>query len=72
MRSDSLVKMANQISVSVPNQDLAVEQTVAHLTSFWAPAMIDALARHHAEQPDDVNATVANALAELRPEYSHG
>ncbi|MEI6360877.1 MAG: formate dehydrogenase subunit delta [Actinomycetes bacterium] len=72
MTVESLVKMANQIAVSVPDQGAAVEQTVTHLKSFWAPAMIDALARHRADHPDAVSPTVATALDILRPEYAHG
>ena len=69
---DSLVKMANQIAANVPDQSMAVDQTVTHLRSFWSPAMIDILARHARTEPDSVSATVHAALDILRPEYAHG
>jgi hypothetical protein len=72
MRIESLVKMANQIAASVPDQGVAVDQTVTHLRSFWSPAMIDILARHAQTEPESVSRTVHSALDILRPEYAHG
>jgi hypothetical protein len=72
MKTDSLVKMANQIAISVPDQGAAVDQTATHLRSFWTPAMIDTLADYRHQHPDSVNATVGSALDILRPEQAHG
>jgi hypothetical protein len=58
--------MANQISANVPDQRRAAEQTAAHLRSFWAPVMIDDLARLAHEQPDLVAPAVREALSALR------
>ena len=68
MRTASLVKMANQIAASVPDQAMAVDQTAAHLRMFWTPGMIDTLAEHVVDHPDSVTPTVRNAVGLLRPE----
>jgi hypothetical protein len=70
--TDSLVRMANQIALSVPDQALAAEQTAAHLKAFWTPSMIDELTREVARDPECVNSTVKQALADLRPEALNG
>ena len=72
MRVESLVKMANQIAISVPDQTAAVEQTATHLKSFWSPAMIQDLDSFRHEHPEAVNQTVGLALDSLRSEAAHG
>jgi len=67
MRTTTLVKMANQIAVSVPDQAAAIDQTAAHLRMFWTPTMIDTLAEHLDDQPESVSATVREAVRTLRP-----
>jgi len=64
----SLVKMANQIAASVPDQGAAVDQTAAHLRLFWTPTMIDTLAAHLHDHPGSVSAPVREAVRQLRPE----
>ena len=66
MRTEHLVRMANQIAANVPDQQRAAEQTAAHLRAFWAPAMIDDLAAHAASHPDDLVPAVHAALSTLR------
>lgn len=65
MSSESLVRMANQISISVPLPDQAAELTAAHIRSFWTPAMIAQLADHAAGSPDDLRPGVLDALGIL-------
>ncbi len=70
MSADHLVKMANQIGVSVPDQSAAAAQTAAHLRSFWTPSMIEELARHCVDHPEAASSTVRSALDLLHPEVS--
>ncbi len=73
MRTDALVRMANQIAANVPDPAHAGEQTAAHLRTFWAPVMIDDLAAIVHGNPAAVTPPVLEALAALRPEgASHG
>jgi hypothetical protein len=67
MRTEHLIRMANQIAANVPDQTRAAEQTAAHLRTFWAPVMIDDLARIAGEQPDLVAPAVREALSSLTP-----
>lgn len=66
MSTAHLVKMANQISASVPDRASVPEQTAAHLKTFWTPSMIAALAAHTRERPDAVEPSVLAALELLR------
>jgi hypothetical protein len=73
VRLDRIVRMANQISVSVPDGRQAAEETAAHLRSFWAPVMIADLADVAAREPERLQPAVRAALALLRPlESAHG
>jgi hypothetical protein len=73
VRTEHLVKMANQIAANVPDPARAAEQTAAHLRTFWAPVMIDDLAEIARGNPSAVTPPVHEALAALRPEgASHG
>ena len=67
MRTEHLIRMANQIAANVPDQTRAAEQTAAHLRAFWAPVMIADLAAAAREQPDLVVPAVREALATLAP-----
>jgi hypothetical protein len=72
-RVDRMVRMANQISVSVPDARLAADETAAHLRAFWAPVMIDDLADVARREPERLQPAVRAALALLRPvETAHG
>ncbi len=66
MRPDHLIKMTNQIAISVPDRASAAQQMAAHLKNFWSPAMIDALADYAAGGATDVSPEVVSALALLR------
>lgn len=66
MRTSTLIKMANQIAASVPDQANADQQTAAHLAAFWTPAMIHSLAEHVQANPDDVSSAVRDALTRLQ------
>ncbi len=73
VRLDRIVRMANQISVSVPDARLAAEETAAHLRTFWAPVMIDDLDELARREPERLQPAVLSALALLRPiEAAHG
>jgi formate dehydrogenase major subunit len=58
-----LADMAAQIAASAPDPSRVAELTAQHLTSFWTPAMIDALRAHAAQRPADVAPAVREALA---------
>jgi len=62
-----LVRMANQISASVPDPLRAGEQTANHLRGFWTPGMLDELIGAAAQDPDALYPAVHEALAALRP-----
>jgi formate dehydrogenase subunit delta len=66
MRTARLVQMANQISTNVPDRGRAAELTAEHLRAFWTPAMVDELAAHAADHPDELSSEVLNSLALLR------
>ena len=70
MSAEHLVKMANQIGMSVPDQSAAATLTAAHLKSFWSPSMIEELARYGVDHPEAVSTTVRSAIDLLRPEHS--
>lgn len=73
MRTEHLVKMANQIAANVPDPANAAQQTATHLRTFWAPVMIDDLVAIAHDSPDAVAPAVHEALSALRPEgASHG
>jgi hypothetical protein len=59
--------MANQIAASVPSRIDVPQQVALHLTTFWAPSMIQLLAQHAEQHPADIAPDVAAALAVLRP-----
>ena len=63
-----LVRMANQISASVPDATHAADQTASHLRMFWAPSMVDELAVAAHEDPAAVTPAVRAALSALRPQ----
>jgi hypothetical protein len=65
MTEPHVVKMANQISANVPDRSRVAEQTATHLRSFWAPVMIEELARCVIAQPDIVTPDVVAALVQL-------
>ncbi len=62
-----LVRMANQISASVPDPGRAAEQTANHLRMFWSPAMVDDLAAAAERDPGRPAPAVLAALSALRP-----
>ncbi len=68
MKSEPLVKMANQIAASVPERTRVPTLTAAHLRKFWAPVMIDTLDARVRDEPDAVSADVREALTILRPD----
>lgn len=73
MRTEHLVKMANQIAANVPDPARSAAQTATHLRTFWAPVMIDDLVAIVRDSPDAVTPAVREALSALRPEgASHG
>jgi hypothetical protein len=61
-----LVKMANQIAANIPGRDDIPEQLVAHVRSFWTPAMLADLEFLTREQPDIFDADVRVAAELLR------
>ncbi len=65
-----LIRMANQISASVPDATRAAEQTANHLRMFWAPTMVDDLASAAQDEPEAVTPAVSAALSVLRPASS--
>lgn len=65
MTEPHVVKMANQISMNVPDRSRVAEQTATHLRSFWAPVMIDELARCVSAEPGAVTPEVIAALVQL-------
>lgn len=61
-----LVKMANQIAANIPGRDDIPERLVAHVRSFWTPAMLADLEFLTREQPDIFDADVRVAAELLR------
>lgn len=67
MDVDRLVKMANQIAMNlrVHEHDRAVEETAAHLRSFWTPKMRRSLADHAAAGGDGLEPIAREAAARI-------
>ncbi|MDZ4729783.1 MAG: formate dehydrogenase subunit delta [Xanthomonadales bacterium] len=61
----TLVKMVNQIAANFSFHDDAVDQTLAHLQRFWAPALRQQMIQHVAaggEGLDDLALQAAQRL----------
>ncbi len=67
MTEPSVVRMANQISLNVPDRANAAQATATHIRTFWAPSLIKDLQALVAVNPTCVNDIVLAALAELNP-----
>lgn len=63
-RTQSLVKMANEIALNSPQQEerLVADFVLSHLQHFWAPSMLQALGEHAANGGDDLHPAVKIAL----------
>lgn len=62
-----LVKMANQITASIPapNPEAHIENAAAHMRRFWTPAMIAKLKEHAGQGAGDLSPAAARAVAAL-------
>lgn len=67
MTEPSVVRMANQIALNVPDRANAAQATATHIRTFWAPSLIEDLQALVAANPTCVNDIVLAALAELNP-----
>jgi formate dehydrogenase subunit delta len=69
MSPEKLVYMANQIATFFRTQPGAdqIDRITAHLSDFWEPRMLDALAGHVAGGGQGLSAEARAALARLRP-----
>lgn len=67
MTESSVVRMANQIALNVPDRANAAAATATHIRTFWAPSLIEDLQAEVDDDPTCVNDIVLAALAELNP-----
>ena len=60
-----LAKMATQIAANVSFHEDAAERLADHLQRFWAPSMLETLARLAADGESDLDSLVCEALKVL-------
>ena len=61
----TLVKMANQIALNIPDRANVSQAVSAHIARFWAPSLIATLQNHIASHPKEVSEEVHEALKKL-------
>lgn len=61
----TLVKMANQIALNIPDRTNTSQAVGAHLLKYWAPSLIATLQDHIASYPEEVSEEVRQALQTL-------
>jgi predicted secreted protein len=67
MTQSSVVRMANQIALNVPDRANAAAATATHIRTFWAPSLIEELQAEVDDDPTCVNDIVLAALAAISP-----
>lgn len=61
----TLVKMANQIALNIPDRVNTSQAVGAHLVKYWAPSLIATLQDYVASYPHEVSEEVLAALTQV-------
>lgn len=61
----TLVKMANQIALNIPDRANTSKAVGAHIVKYWAPSLIATLQDYVASHPTEVCEEVHQALKNL-------